>query len=138
MTDVKNGDVYAKMIKGKIEIHYHQEGTPLHRKSVWSDRGKPDVEKKLYSSTYGSELLTDIIGDNDFPYPKSLYAVMECIQAATDKKDALILDFFAGSGTTGHAVLELNKQDGGTRRFVISTVDLFESISISFIYKYKI
>jgi 16S rRNA G966 N2-methylase RsmD len=116
-----NDTVYAKIISNKIQIHYTQPGKPMHRKSIWSDRGKPQGEKKLDSSTYGSELLTDIIGENEFSFPKSLYAVMECIKAGTNKKDALVLDFFAGSGTLGHAILELNKQDGGTRRFVLST-----------------
>ena len=116
-----NDTVYAKKISNTIQIHYHQAGTPMHRKSVWSDRDKPNGERKLDSSTYGSELLTDIIGENEFSFPKSLYAVMECIKSASSKKDALILDFFAGSGTTGHAVLELNKEDKGTRRFVIVT-----------------
>lgn len=116
-----NDTVYAKIISNTIQIHYTQPGKPMHRKSVWSDRGKPQGEKKLDSSTYGSELLTDIIGENEFSFPKSLYAVMECVKSGTDKKDALVLDFFAGSGTLGHAILELNKQDGGTRRFVLST-----------------
>jgi adenine-specific DNA-methyltransferase len=46
---------------------------------------------------------------------------MDCIKVASNKKDALILDFFAGSGTTAQAVLELNKQDGGSRRFILVT-----------------
>ena len=58
-----------------------------------------------------------------FQYPKSPYAVMECIRASSDKKDAVILDFFAGSGTTGHAVFELNREDGGNRKFIICTND---------------
>jgi len=57
-----------------------------------------------------------------FPFPKSLYAVEDCIKAVIhDKTDSVILDFFAGSGTTGHAVMELNKQDGGKRRFILCT-----------------
>lgn len=68
-----------------------------------------------------AELLTSIIGQNDFPFPKSLYAVKECIEACTYKKDAVIVDFFAGSGTTGHAVLELNKEDEGQRQVILCT-----------------
>jgi adenine-specific DNA-methyltransferase len=57
-----------------------------------------------------------------FPFPKSLYAVRDCLAAVCrDRKDAIILDFFAGSGTTGHAVLELNKEIGGNRRFILCT-----------------
>ena len=110
----KEGTVYAKKIKNKIEIHYLQKASPSRRKSVW--RGT-----KFDSSTHGTELLTSIIGENDFPFPKSVYSVIESIQAATAKKDAIILDFFAGSGTTGHAVLELNRMDGGERKFILCT-----------------
>lgn len=110
----KLGTVWAKVIKSKIEIHYRKPGKPKRRKSVLSG-------KLFDSSTYGSELLTEIIGENDFPFPKSIHAVKECIAAASGNKDAIVLDFFAGSGTTGHAVLELNKEDGGNRRFILCT-----------------
>jgi len=114
LDEAKKGNVYAKTIRGEIEIHYWKPGKPKKRKSVWTG-------PKYDGSTYGSELLTEIIGENDFPYPKSLYAVYESIKAGTDKKDAIILDFFAGSGTTGHAVLEINKKDGGNRKFILCT-----------------
>jgi adenine-specific DNA-methyltransferase len=57
---------------------------------------------------------------SQFDFPKSLYNVYDCLYAVVaNKKDAIILDFFAGSGTTAHAVLDLNKEDGGDRRFII-------------------
>jgi len=111
---VKNGTLWAKRIKGRIEIHYYKPGQPMRRKSVWSG-------PKYDGSTYGSELLTEIIGENDFPFPKSVYAVQECIEAANNSKNAIILDFFAGSGTTAHAVMEMNKQDGGNRQCIVCT-----------------
>jgi adenine-specific DNA-methyltransferase len=80
-------------------------------------------DKKEYSSTaYGTNLLKDMFSElQAFSYPKSIFAVMDCLKVMSDKKDAIILDFFAGSGTTGHAVLELNKQDGGSRQFILCT-----------------
>ena len=114
LSEVKKGECYAKKIRDTIQIHYHIPGKLKRRKSVWSD-------PKYDASTYGSELLTEIIGENNFPFPKSIHAVKECISAMTAKKDALILDFFAGSGTTGHAVLELNNEDGGERKFILCT-----------------
>ncbi len=80
-------------------------------------------DKTEYSATaYGTNLLNKILfGENDFDYPKSLYAVMDSIRVMTTNPNALILDFFAGSGTTGHAVLELNRIDGGNRRFILCT-----------------
>jgi len=50
-----------------------------------------------------------------------VYAVQECIEAANNSKNAIILDFFAGSGTTAHAVMEMNKQDGGNRQCIVCT-----------------
>ncbi|MEK6963622.1 MAG: site-specific DNA-methyltransferase [Nanoarchaeota archaeon] len=83
-------------------------------RTVWDD-------KKYYANVYGSKLLNNIIPTR-FPFPKSLYAVEDCIKAVIhDKNNAIILDFFAGSGTTGHAVMELNNKDGGERRFILCT-----------------
>lgn len=74
------------------------------------------------SQAHGSVLLKKIIGENDFPYPKSLYAVRDALRFfVADKPDALIIDFFAGSGTTVHAVNLLNAEDGGHRRCICIT-----------------
>ena len=59
--------------------------------------------------------------DRKFPYPKSLYAVADALRVVVQKQDALILDFFAGSGTTLHAVNLLNAEDGGRRRCILVT-----------------
>jgi adenine-specific DNA-methyltransferase len=60
--------------------------------------------------------------DRKFPYPKSLYAVEDALRFfIADMPDAVILDFFAGSGTTGHAVMRLNRQDGGSRQAILVT-----------------
>ncbi|MBQ6062814.1 MAG: site-specific DNA-methyltransferase [Prevotella sp.] len=70
----------------------------------------------------GTKLLAKIIGPNRFSYPKSLYAVHDAIRFfVADKPDALIVDFFAGSGTTLHAVNLLNAADGGRRRCIMVT-----------------
>jgi len=83
-------------------------------KTVWTD-------SKYNANIYGTQLLNKII-PTKFPFPKSLYAVEDCIKAVVHNKDnAIILDFFAGSGTTGHAVLELNNNDGGKRSFILCT-----------------
>lgn len=71
---------------------------------------------------YGSNLIKPILGPNRFSYPKSLYAVRDCLYYATrNKKDAIIVDFFAGSGTTMHAVNLLNSEDGGKRLCIMVT-----------------
>ena len=71
---------------------------------------------------YGSILLSEMLGKGSFEYPKSLYAVHDIIKFfVSSKPDACVLDFFAGSGTTLHAVNLLNKEDNGKRRCVLIT-----------------
>lgn len=76
-----------------------------------------------HDATYfGSNILTSIIGKQKFTYPKSLYAVHDCLRFFLEgKKDALVVDFFAGSGTTLHAINLLNYEDDGNRRCIIVT-----------------
>ena len=77
------------------------------------------IEKKYNAINYGTVLLEKILGYKpDFSYPKSLYLIIDVLKLTTNKND-IILDFFAGSGTTAHATLELNKEDGGNRQFII-------------------
>ncbi len=84
-------------------------------KTVWFD-------KKYDASEYGTKLLREIIPNCDFNFPKSLYTVYDCLFAVIGNRPrANVLDFFAGSGTTGHAVLEMNKADGGERKFILCT-----------------
>lgn len=84
-------------------------------KTVWTD-------KKYDASEYGTKLLREILPKCDFDFPKSLHTVYDCLFAVVgERPHANILDFFAGSGTTGHAVLEMNKIDGGNRQFILCT-----------------
>jgi len=73
-----------------------------------------------YPTSSGGSLLQDILNKKVFDYPKPL----ELIKFLLNQdycKDASVLDFMAGSGTTGHAVLDLNKEDGGNRKFILCT-----------------
>lgn len=68
------------------------------------------------ASEHGSTLLAYFLPKRKFPFPKSLYAVEDALRFfVKDKNDAIVLDFFSGSGTTAHAVMRLNKQDKGNR-----------------------
>ena len=74
------------------------------------------------ATQYGSRLLGNILGNKRFTFPKSLYAVKDALRFCTaNKPNALIVDFFAGSGTTMHAVNLLNAEDGGHRRCIMVT-----------------
>jgi adenine-specific DNA-methyltransferase len=88
-----------------------------------SQVGKTMWTNGAYSATeYGSSLLRRIIPKRKFPFPKSLYAVEDALRYYVGANpNALILDFFAGSGTTAHAVMRLNRQDGGHRRSISVT-----------------
>ena len=71
---------------------------------------------------HGSTLMKKFIPGRAFPFPKSLYAVEDTLRImVADKKDALVLDFFAGSGTTAHALMRLNAEDDGRRRAILVT-----------------
>ena len=81
-----------------------------------------DTKARYDASEYGTKIIQKILKNEKFDFPKSLYAVYDTIYSIVEnKKDALILDFFAGSGTTCHAVLLMNKNDGGNRRFILNT-----------------
>lgn len=84
-------------------------------KTVWSD-------PKYDANNYGKQLLNSLIPNCLFDFPKSLWNVYDCIYSVVAQtSSATILDFFAGSGTTGHAVMKLNAEDGGHRRFTLCT-----------------
>lgn len=105
----------------------------------WSDNGQSVVvefakaqERQIRTvwhrtrhdaGAYGSDLVSSVVGrTRAFSYPKSLYAVVDCLSAVVkNKPDALILDFFAGSGTTQHAVNLLNLMYGGERKCIMVT-----------------
>ena len=72
----------------------------------------------LGTTTNATNMLKELLGAGAFPNPKPVDLLHRVVQIAT-KKDSVILDSFAGSGTTAHAVLELNKQDGGNRKFIL-------------------
>jgi adenine-specific DNA-methyltransferase len=78
------------------------------------------IDKKYNANHYGTRLLEGILGRKpQVSFPKSLYTIIDVIKIMTQKDD-IILDFFAGSGTTAHAVLEVNKEDGGNRKFILA------------------
>lgn len=101
-----DGSVQAKYVESKLK----------YPTSVW-------VKQSHNAETEGTNLLKAIYNnENRFTYPKSLYAVKDSLALFIgDKPDAIIVDFFAGSGTTLHAVNLLNAEDGGHRRCIVVT-----------------
>jgi len=84
-------------------------------RTVWQD-------SRYDANEYGTKLVHALVPNTHFDFPKSVYNTYDCIAPILyERKNAIILDFFAGSGTTGHAVSILNKEDGGNRQFILCT-----------------
>lgn len=123
---LKNGE-YSKIVNGEFNVI----NTGINGELICEDNDSDYVMAvpgdiwKISShdaTQYGSRMIGNIFGDRRFTFPKSLYAVKDCIYFFTAyKPDALIIDFFAGSGTTLHAVNLLNAEDGGHRRCIMVT-----------------
>ena len=102
-------------------------GKTLRVKDYWNERkseGKriDTLWNDLPENTTGSSELEKILGvSGTFNNPKPLKLISRCLEICD--RSAIILDFFAGSGTTGHAVMELNKEDGGSRKFILCQID---------------
>jgi len=97
-----------------------KEGT--RPKSVWTG-------SKYDAASHGTKLLKGILPNAPFGFPKSLHATKDMIFCCGATEDAIILDHFAGSGTTGHAVINLNREDSGGRKYVLVEMgDHFDSV----------
>lgn len=86
---------------------------------------KTHWDNKRYNAiNYGTNILEALIPNNPFTFPKSLYTVQDSISLCTKDND-IIVDCFAGSGTTGHAVINLNRQDKGNRKYILVEVEKY-------------
>lgn len=96
-----------------IEVKFYQDEEGILPKTIWDD--------KLYNATsYGTSHLKNIFNSTKlFSFPKSVYAVRDCLKISRLETNDLVLDYFAGSGTTGEATIKLNKVDSGKRRFIL-------------------
>ncbi len=121
----KDTELLVKKVKGEYKIYKKRRADDIKGRkprTVWSD-------SKYDASSNGIMLLRNILGKNEFSYPKSLYAVADIIKILSDEND-MILDFFAGSGTTAHAVLNLNEEDKGGRKFIlIEQMDYIKTVT---------
>ncbi|WP_298028643.1 site-specific DNA-methyltransferase [uncultured Dysosmobacter sp.] len=112
---VKNGALFCKAVKGGGYAVYQydfadEEATP---KSLW-------FGERYDASSKGTNLLEQIIPGNPFDYPKSLYTVEDNLIIGSSAGD-IVLDYFAGSGTTGHAVVDLNRRtEDPPRKYILA------------------
>ena len=109
-------ELYARTDRnGKIQIRlkwYLNEKGILPK--TWWDR-------KVYAAAiYGTTFLTNMLGDNfAFSFPKSIHLVEDCLRVSSLGKNGTVLDYFGGSGTTAHATISLNRQNGGKRKYIL-------------------
>lgn len=102
-------------VTGVVDVAYESEATRKMR-TVWH-------RKQHDAGAYGTDLISQILGNSrTFPFPKSLYAVEDALRVIVKGiRDAVVLDFFSGSGTTAHAVMRINRQDQGQRQTICIT-----------------
>jgi len=108
------GEISVTKKPGRIEI-IKKSRMPKGRKpkTLWA-------ESEYSGTTYGTKLLNHILGENKFSYPKSVFLVQDCLRYWLPS-DGVVVDYFGGSGTTGHAVINLNREDNGNgeRKYVL-------------------
>lgn len=112
----------ARVRSGEVQIHKAVDIAPI--KTVWDD-------PRYSAGSNGTRWLSDLgVKVSDDLYPKSLYTVTDCIRAVSGV-NARVLDYFAGSGTTGHAVVVLNREDGGRRKVLLVEMgEHFDSVLV--------
>jgi adenine-specific DNA-methyltransferase len=119
-------------VKDELKVHYLKKRDvfdikrfkkKFNFKSNW-------VDSRYSANNHGTQLLNQIIPKAPASYPKSIYTVKDSVVAGTNEnKAAIVLDYFAGSGTTGHAVINLNREDGGKRKYILVEMgDYFDTV----------
>ena len=107
------GDILAQKESGKIYI-FEKLREDQVIKTHW-------INKKYHGFHFGTKILDDLLGVKTFDFPKSLYLMHDIIKLFTEKDD-IILDFFSGSATSAHAIMQLNSEDMGERKFILAQI----------------
>ncbi len=117
-----NKEIFGKVNQnGGYMIVQKYRKTEKMQRSVW--------DEKEFVNERGTEAIKELFDENYFSYPKSVYTIKRILQLGTDE-NALILDYFAGSGTSGHAVINLNREDGGERKYILVEMgEYFETVT---------
>ncbi len=118
--------------RGDFVVRKHEDGYTVLLKDFYKPGRKPKTvwaDSKYDASSHGTNLVQAMLGDRSaFSYPKSIFSVEDALRSSLDD-EGLTLDYFAGSGTTGHAVINLNREDGGQRKFILVEMgDYFDTV----------
>jgi len=133
---IENGFiVFRKDKSGKWKVYYKEyelvdnEGKPRERTTPY------DTLILEFQNEIGTSEIEDLFNKRIFEYPKPSDLIRHLLRIFSEK-DSIVLDFFAGSGTTAHAVMKLNKEDGGKRKFIlVEMADYFDTVIIPRIKK---
>lgn len=107
--------VTGRAADGSLEIAYADGSRSTAPKTVWNMTSHD-------AGSHGTNIIRALLPSRRFPFPKSLYAVEDALRFfIKEKPEAVVLDYFSGSGTTAHAVMRLNRQDGGSRQSISVT-----------------
>ncbi|WP_155969808.1 site-specific DNA-methyltransferase [Streptococcus ruminantium] len=105
-------------------IYFPKNGGGVPRYKIFATDTKETIQSSIFSgvktSITGKNQLKEVLGFLPFNYPKPIELIKRILEITSDS-DSFVLDFFAGSGTTGHAVAQLNKEDGGNRKYILCT-----------------
>ncbi len=107
-----------------LSVRKNSNGLEIYRKYHPNQEGAlPGTwwhDAKYSATESGTKVIKELFGERDnFSYPKSISLVEDSLRASSCDKSSYVLDYFAGSGTTGHAVLNLNKEDNGNRKYIL-------------------
>ncbi len=110
MKKVTEGKIVAKKENDRIVLYEKLPASQVFT-THW-------IKKEYHSYHYGTKLLEEILGRKAFSFPKSVYTVLDTVKLMSSNDD-IVMDFYSGSATTAHAILELNSKDEGSRQFVL-------------------
>ena len=132
----------AKAAREEFSVRRDQTGQlGVYRKARLNIQGTLPLtvwDKSEYSSTeHGTNLLGRMFGESEkFSFPKSVHATVDSLRVSRASENATVMDFFGGSGTTAHAVIELNRADDGDRQFVLVEMgDYFNEVTVPRVLK---
>ena len=120
---IKN-ELFPKYLSARKVWDIQRSKNKFNYKSVWTDT-------RYFANNYGTQPLNKIMGEQLFSFPKSIYTVQDSLIAGLNgQNQAIVLDYFAGSGTTGHAVINLNREDDGKRKYILCEMgEYFDTVT---------
>ncbi len=116
---------YEEALKDN-RIFFAKNGAGVPRLKIYKNADIELIQSSLFNDVHTSitgknEIKKLFNGETPFNFPKNTFLINRLMTIAEESKDYTILDFFAGSGTTGHAVMKMNAEDGGNRKFILCT-----------------